>query len=57
MDGEFPSQCVFVAVLNQEKDEFCIPRGKQVINEGDELFLISPAEEIKQVVDLLTRKR
>jgi len=55
-DSEFPAQCVFVAVYNQEKDEFCIPRGKQVINEQDELFLISPAENIKQVVDLLTRK-
>ncbi len=55
-DSEFPAQCVFVAVYNQEKDEFCIPRGKQVINEQDELFLISPGENIKQVVDLLTRK-
>ena len=55
-DSDFPSQCVFVAVYNQEKDEFCIPRGKQIINELDELFLISPAENIKQVVELITRK-
>jgi trk system potassium uptake protein TrkA len=55
-DSQFPDQCVFVAVFNQEKDEFCIPRGRQIINEQDEVFLISPAEDIKQVVDLLTRK-
>jgi trk system potassium uptake protein TrkA len=52
----FPSQCVFVAVYNQEKEEFSIPRGKQVINEGDELFLISAAENIKKAVDFLTAK-
>jgi len=52
----FPSQCVFVAVYNQEKEEFSIPRGKQVINEGDELFLISTAENIKKAVDFLTAK-
>jgi trk system potassium uptake protein TrkA len=53
----FPSQCVFIAVYNQEKEEFSIPRGKQVINEGDELFLISTAENIKQAVDFLTAKK
>lgn len=41
---------------DQGKDEFCIPRGKQVINEQDDLFLISPAEDIKQVVELIPRK-
>jgi len=52
----FPSQCVFIAVYNQQTEEFLIPRGKQVINEGDELFLISTAENIKKAVDLLTAK-
>ena len=52
----FPSQCVFIAVYNQQTEEFSIPRGKQVINEGDELFLISTAEDIKKAVDLLTAK-
>jgi trk system potassium uptake protein TrkA len=50
----FPSQCVFIAVYNQQTEEFSIPRGKQVINEGDELFLISTAEDIKKAVDFLT---
>ncbi|MGD2094159.1 MAG: TrkA family potassium uptake protein [Phycisphaerales bacterium] len=52
----FPSQCVFIAVYNQQTEEFSIPRGKQVINEGDELFLISTAEDIKKAVDFLTAR-
>jgi Trk K+ transport system NAD-binding subunit len=43
-------------VYNHEREEFSIPRGKQVINEGDELFLISAAENIKKAVDFLTAK-
>ena len=54
---QFPSQCVFIAVYNHETEEFSIPRGKQVINEGDELFLISTAENIKKAVDLLTARK
>jgi trk system potassium uptake protein TrkA len=53
----FPSQCIFIAVYNQQTEEFSIPRGKQVINEGDELFLISTAENIKKAVDFLTAKK
>jgi trk system potassium uptake protein TrkA len=52
--AEFPSQCVFVAVYNQQKEEFSIPRGEHVINEGDELFLIATVENIKKVVNFLT---
>jgi trk system potassium uptake protein TrkA len=51
---KFPSDCIFVAVYNQEKEAFSIPRGSQVINEGDELFLISTAEKIREVVDFVT---
>lgn len=53
-NSKFPSQCVFIAVYNQETEEFAIPRGEQVINEGDEVFLISTAEDIKEAVDFLT---
>ena len=51
---KFPSQCVFIAVYNQEKEEFSIPRGERVINEGDEVFLISTAGDIKEAADFLT---
>jgi trk system potassium uptake protein TrkA len=53
----FPEQCVFIAVYAEEKGEFTIPRGEQVINEGDELFLISTAENIRKVGDFLTAHR
>ena len=53
----FPSQCTFVAIYNQQSEEFSIPRGNQIINEGDELFLISTAENIKQAVDFLTARK
>jgi len=53
----FPSECVFVAVFDQKTDQFSIPRGKQEINEGNELFLISAAENIKKAVDFLTAKK
>lgn len=52
----FPSQCVFIAVYNKQTEEFLIPRGQQVINEGDELFLISTVDNIKKAVDLLISK-
>ena len=49
----FPPQCVFIAIYNQNTEELSIPRGKQVVNEGDELFLVSTAENIKKAVDFL----
>ena len=52
----FPSECTFVAVYDQKTEQFSIPRGKQIINEGNELFLISAAEDIKKAVDFLTAK-
>lgn len=52
----FPSECVFIAVYNQQTEEFSIPRGQQVLKEGNELFLISAAENIKAAVDFLTAK-
>jgi len=53
---DFPSECTFIAVYNQQKEDFSIPRGSQIINEGDELFLISTAANIKKVTDYLTAK-
>ncbi len=42
---------------NQQSEEFSIPRGDQIISEGDELFLISTAENIKKAVDFLTARK
>ena len=52
MEG-FPPQCIFIAVYAEERGEFSIPRGEQVIHEGDELCLIATAENIKQVDEFL----
>jgi len=53
-DKRFPSECVFIAVYNREKEEFYIPRGNRIVNEGDELFMVSSAKDIKQAADFLT---
>ena len=52
----FPSECVFIAVFNEKTESLAIPRGEKVINEGDELFLVSTTENIRQAVDFLTAK-
>ena len=53
----FPLECTFIAAYNKEKEEFSIPRGTQVVNEGDELFLVSSADKIKAASDFLTAKK
>jgi len=53
----FPSECTFVAVYNKENEEFNIPRGQQIIKEGDKLFLISRTEHITEAADFLTALR
>ena len=50
----FPAECVFIAAFNQEKDHFSIPRGSYLINEGDELVLISTRDNIKKATNYLT---
>jgi len=53
----FPDDCNFIAIYNQEKEEFVIPRGQRVIQEGDDLFLISTAKDIKRAVQFLAATR
>jgi len=55
-EREFPAQCVFIAVYNKDTEKFAIPRGDQMINEGDELFLVATAGDITQAADILTGK-
>jgi hypothetical protein len=56
-DPKFPDQCVIIAAYNHNTDEFVIPRGEQVIREGDELFPISSGADIKAAVRVLTARR
>ncbi|MCK5682614.1 TrkA family potassium uptake protein [bacterium] len=56
-DPNFPPKCIFISMYNKSTDELLIPRGKHIINEGDELFLISAADDIGKVADFLTRAK
>jgi trk system potassium uptake protein TrkA len=51
---EFPPRCVMIAIYRRESEELIIPRGSQTVFERDELFLISPPEDIAAVSDFLT---
>lgn len=53
---DFPSQCDFIAVYNPEKETFVMARGDQVIEQGDELFLVTTAGNIDKAADFLTAK-
>ena len=51
----FPDECVFMGIFQEAKDDFAIPRGNNVVREGDIVFLVSKSEFIKQATDFLTR--
>lgn len=53
----FPDHCVIIAAYNHKTDEFIIPRGEQIIREGDERFLISSAADIKAAVRAITTQK
>lgn len=53
-DSKFPAQCTFIGVYKAKGGDFMIPRGDQVIEDGDELYMVSPADDIKAVSDFIT---
>jgi len=53
---KFPNQCVFIAVHNPSVEEISFPKGEHIINEGDSVFLIAPAEDVKKAADFLISK-
>jgi len=53
---KFPDQCTFVGVYKTECGEFMVPRGDQVIDEGDELYMVSPADFIKSASEFINIK-
>ncbi len=55
-ESSFPKQCVFIATYSQEAEEITFPRGDQVINGGDQVFLIAPTEDVKRAADFLTNE-
>ena len=54
---KFPSACTVLGVYNKDSDEFTIPRGDRMINQGDELFLVSAAENIKEAADFIINNK
>lgn len=52
--SDLPSECVFVALYNPTSGQLSVPMGDDTINEGDELFFISTAEDVKRIVSFLT---
>lgn len=53
-DPNFPSECAFAAVHHQDSGDLAIPRGNTIVDEGDELFVISTGANIKKAVEFLT---
>lgn len=52
--SKFPDQCVFIAAYSEDADEISFPKGDHIINEGDEVFLIAPTDDVKKAADFLT---
>jgi trk system potassium uptake protein TrkA len=53
----FPAKCVFIAVFREKSDDFFIPRGQQIIEGEDQIFLTCAAEDITTAADYLTRRK
>lgn len=53
----FPKDVVFVGIYREDGEDFLIPRGSNMIEEGDTVFLISKSQHMKQATDFLTKTR
>ncbi len=53
----FPSESVFIGVYSEGQDNFLIPRGGNVLQENDTVFLVSKAQFIKDATDFLIGKK
>jgi len=54
---DFPEECVFVGNYDEDEEIFQIPRGANVLHEGDTVFLVSNSQHIKQAADFLIGKK
>ena len=54
---DFPEQCVFVGNYDEDKQTFQIPRGANMLQEGDVVFLVSNSQHIKQAAVYLARTK
>ena len=54
---DFPKECAFMGIYDEGDDNFLIPRGDYVLQEGHTLFLVSKTQFIKQATDFLRRTK
>jgi trk system potassium uptake protein TrkA len=54
---EFPRESLLMGVFRHDTEEFAIPRGSFVLQEGDTVFMIARPGDVKQMADILTRTR
>lgn len=52
---DFPPECVFAAAYRPSTDEVVIPRGRFVLQAGDEIYLIAIAAVVERAIDGLLR--
>jgi trk system potassium uptake protein TrkA len=55
--NKFPKECVFIGMYNEDQDDFIIPRGDHIFQEGETVCLVSNSQHIKQVADFLIKTR
>ncbi|MCD4820304.1 MAG: TrkA family potassium uptake protein [Candidatus Cloacimonetes bacterium] len=55
-NNKFPNECVFMGIYRQDSDEFLIPRGDNILNEDDTVFIVSKTDFIKQASEFLTKQ-
>jgi trk system potassium uptake protein TrkA len=50
----FPGDCVFMGIYRRRDDDFLIPRGRNIIQEDDVVFLVSTVASIEKATEYLT---
>jgi len=49
----FPEKCIFLGIFKEDKNDFKIPRGKNIVKKNDTIFLISNQDDVKKVLKIL----
>jgi trk system potassium uptake protein TrkA len=52
---DFPTECVFMGIYREDRDDFLIPRGNHTLQEGDDVFLVSKGQYIKAATAFLRK--
>jgi trk system potassium uptake protein TrkA len=55
--ADFPTECVFMGIYRETENEFFIPRGNHILQEGDNIFLVSKSQYIKAATNFLTKMK